>query len=64
MVKAGSEGPTNLLIFVEPPSVEPHAVVVWGGCPATGILTRFRRGPGPIISIVVRRTGGDSIANK
>ena len=22
-------------------SADPHAVVVWGGCPATGILTRF-----------------------
>ena len=31
----------NLLIFVEPPGADPHAVAVWGGYPATGGLTRF-----------------------
>jgi hypothetical protein len=29
--------------FVDPPGADPHAVVVWGGCPATGIVTQFRR---------------------
>ena len=25
----------------EPPGADPHAVVVWGGCPETGRLSRF-----------------------
>jgi hypothetical protein len=33
----------SLLIFVEPPGADPHAVVVWGGCAETRILTRFIR---------------------
>jgi hypothetical protein len=34
---------SNLLIFVEPPGADPHAVVVSQGFPEKGILTRFRR---------------------
>jgi len=34
--RGGSNGETTEM------SVDPHAVIVWGGCPETGILTRFR----------------------
>ena len=31
----------ELAQLAEPPGADPHAVVVWGGCPETGILTRL-----------------------
>ncbi len=34
-------GTAAALQCVEPTRPDPHALVVWGGCPATGILTRF-----------------------
>ena len=36
-------GTAAALLCVEPTRPDPHAVVVWGGCPATGILPRFSR---------------------
>jgi hypothetical protein len=34
-------GTAAAILCVEPTRPDPHAVVVWGGCPETGILTRF-----------------------
>jgi hypothetical protein len=34
-------GNAAALLCVEPTRPDPHAVVVWGGCPATGRLTRL-----------------------
>jgi hypothetical protein len=30
----------SLVILIERPGADQHAVVVWGGCPEKGILTR------------------------